>query len=73
VYAAAEILLKQGKKLEQVVAQTRLPAEEVQMLSQMIEVERDEQERQARESRQMKEGDPRLGALGSIRRQTTTL
>lgn len=73
VYAAAEVLLKQGQKLEQVVAQTRLPEEEVRMLSQMIEVERDEEERKARASSATIAGDPRLGALGSIRRQTTSL
>lgn len=73
VYAAAEILLKQGKKLEQVIAQTRLPEDEVRMLSQMIEVERDEEMRKAKEAEQTKNSDPRLGALGSIRRQTTTL
>lgn len=73
VYAAAEILLKQGKKLEQVIAQTRLPEDEVRMLSQMIEVERDEERRKAEEANKTKSADPRLGALGSIRRQTTTL
>jgi hypothetical protein len=73
VYAAAELLLKQGQQLEQVIAQTRLPEEEVRMLSQMIEIERDEEERKARESSSTVAGDPRLGALGSIRRQTTTL
>ncbi len=73
VYAAAELLLKQGQQLEQVIAQTRLPEEEVRMLSQMIEIERDEEERKARESSAPLAGDPRLGALGSIRRQTTTL
>ncbi len=73
VYAAAEILLKQGKKLEQVIAQTRLPEDEVRMLSQMIEVERDEERRKAEEANKTKTTDPRLGALGSIKRQTTTL
>jgi hypothetical protein len=72
IYATAEDMIKQGQELEQVCAQTKLPAEEVRLLSEMIEVERDEEERKKR-SRIPAGADPRLGALGAIRRQTTTV
>lgn len=73
VYAAAEVLLKQGRKLEQVSAQTRLPVEEVRMLSQMIEIERDEEQRKSTTAASPPVADSRLGVLGNIRRQTTTI
>lgn len=72
IYATAEDMIKQGQELEQVCAQTKLPVEEVRLLSQMVEVERDEEERQKR-NRVPAGTDPRLGALGAIRRQTTTV
>ena len=72
IYATAEDMIKQGQEIEQVCAQTKLPVEEVRLLSQMVEVERDEQARQKKS--QVPVGvDPRLGALGAIRRQTTTV
>jgi hypothetical protein len=75
VYAAAEMMLKQGQELSQVSAKTRLPVEEVQLLSQMIEVEREELGR--RETKATKpieqSSDSRLGALGAIRRHNATL
>jgi hypothetical protein len=76
VYAAAETMLKEGRQLEQVSAQTRLPVEEIRLLSQMIEVERDEQvQKSTRGGRQSTQtsGDRRLGALGTIRRHNATL
>jgi chemotaxis protein histidine kinase CheA len=74
VYATAEELLKQGKKLEQVSAQARIPVEEVRLLSQMIEIEREEAGRAStKRPAQAPPADPRLGALGAIRRQTTSL
>ncbi len=73
IYAAAEVLLKQGRQLEQVSAQTRLPVEEVRMLSQMIEIERDEEQRKSTAGASAPVADSRLGVLGNIRRQTTTI
>jgi hypothetical protein len=73
IYAAAEVLLKQGRQLEQVSAQTRLPVEEVRMLSQMIEIERDEEQRKKTTGTPAPLADTRLGVLGNIRRQTTTI
>lgn len=73
IYAAAEVLLKQGRQLEQVSAQTRLPVEEVRMLSQMIEIERDEEQRKKTTGAPAPLADTRLGVLGNIRRQTTTI
>jgi DNA repair exonuclease SbcCD ATPase subunit len=73
IYAAAEVLLKQGRQLEQVSAQTRLPVEEVRMLSQMIEIERDEEQRKSTTGAAAPVDDSRLGVLGNIRRQTTTI
>jgi hypothetical protein len=73
IYAAAEVLLKQGRQLEQVSAQTRLPVEEVRMLSQMIEIERDEEQRKSTTGASAPVADSRLGVLGNIRRQTTTI
>jgi|GEM_PF-1589041 len=74
IYAAAEVLLKQGRQLEQVSAQTRLPVEEVRMLSQMIEIEREEQQlKKSRGATTPPAADSRLGVLGNIRRQTTSI
>ncbi len=73
IYAAAEVLLKQGRQLEQVSAQTRLPVEEVRMLSQMIEIERDEEQRKKATGPAGPAADSRLGVLGNIRRQTTVI
>jgi hypothetical protein len=73
IYAAAEALLKQGRQLEQVSAQTRLPVEEVRMLSQMIEIEREEEQSKKTKGTSVPVEDSRLGVLGSIRRQTTTI
>jgi hypothetical protein len=72
IYAAAESFLRAGQTLEMVAARTRLPAEDVRMLSQIIE-----RERRARDEKE--EGipdagkgatrqDDRLGVLGSYRR-----
>ena len=75
VYAAAETMLKQGQELSQVSAQTRLPVEEVQLLSQMVEIEREEMSKRSQEvSRAVREpADQRLGALGAIRRHNATV
>ena len=68
VYATAENLLKEGKRVEQVSAQTRIPVEELRMLSQMIEIEREEEAQQSVRPRVTVQTDPRLGALGAVRR-----
>jgi hypothetical protein len=82
VYAAAETMLKQGKRLEQVSAQTRLPVEEVRLLSQMVEIERNEEGQRTSEqastlagrpSGQAQQVDERLGALAGIKRHNATL
>jgi hypothetical protein len=82
VYAAAETMLKQGKRLEQVSAQTRLPVEEVRLLSQMVEIERNEEGQRTsgqasalgeRPSGQAQQVDERLGALAGIKRHNATL
>lgn len=71
IYAAAESFLRSGQTLEMVAARTRLPAEEVRMLSQIIERERTS--RQQSEEFQTDTSlasrvDERLGVLGGIRR-----
>lgn len=75
VYAAAESMLKQGQELSQVSAKTRLPVEEIQLLSQMIEVEREELSKRETKTTKAPEHptDARLGALGAIRRHNATL
>ncbi len=70
VYALAEQMLKQGVEFEQVAQRTKLPLDGVKMLSQMIEIERDEELTQELQAGQVIAGDPRLGALGTTRRQT---
>lgn len=70
VYALAEQMLKQGAEFEQVAQRTKLPLDGVKMLSQMIEIERDEESTQELQAGQVIAGDPRLGALGTTRRQT---
>ena len=70
IYALAEQMLKQGAEFEQVAQRTKLPLDGVKMLSQMIETERDEESMQELQAGQVIAGDPRLGALGTTRRQT---
>jgi len=77
VYAAAEELLRAGRDLEFVSRRTRLPLEEVRMLSRIVI-----QENQARRGEPgasvidepVAGADPRLGVLGTpIRRQVQTI
>ena len=65
IYDAAESMLRNGRSLDSVAQATALPIDEVRMLSQMVAQERrlDEAPRP----------DPRLGALGPVRRQVQTL
>ena len=73
VYQAAEAMIKQGQKIEQVAAQTKIPLEGVRLLAEMIEIEREEDTRQRESSVKIPAADSRLGALGEIRRQTSVL
>lgn len=72
-YSNAEQLLKQGSQIEQVSAQTRLSADQVRLLAQMIEVERVEDQRTKRPFLGAERSDARLGVLGTIRKQTSTV
>lgn len=72
VYAHAEQLLKEGRGLRHVTQETELPEEEVRLLSQMIEVEREE-EKSREPQRPMLDRDSRLGVLASMKRGVQTL
>lgn len=67
VYDRAEELLRTGQSPDSVSAQTSIPIEELNLLSQMIELEREEA------LMHQKKADPRLGALGGMTRQTEIL
>jgi hypothetical protein len=71
-YTNAEQLLKQGSQIEQVSAQTKLSADQVRLLAQMIEVERVEEQRPKGRFMGTERSDSRLGVLGTIRKQTST-
>ncbi len=72
LYDAAEKLLRSGQGLATVSAATKLPLEEVRMLSQVVMA--DENMHQSRdEERSRPTRDPRLGVLGTIRRETAVL
>lgn len=66
VYARAEQLLKAGQSLEAVVARTRLPFGEVQMLSQVVG-----QEQAAQREAAATDADSRLGVLSSSIRRSS--
>jgi hypothetical protein len=68
VYGRAESMIKEGKELEAIARATKLPMEGVKRLAQMIEIEREEEQERERLAPRRKQGDPRLGALGSTRR-----
>lgn len=69
VYRTAEELLRAGADPDRVSEQTRLNVEQVRLLSQMIEIERDEEN----ERPSKRNADDRLGVLGAMRRQVQTL
>ena len=73
VYESAESMIRQGQAIESVASQMKLPVDGVRRLAQMIEIERDEDIRRQEPSAKLATTDSRLGALGSIRRQTSTL
>lgn len=72
-YQSAEVLIKEGNAVESVASQMKLPVEGVKLLAQMIEIEREEDSRKQDPSGKFATSDSRLGALGNIRRQTTSL
>lgn len=72
-YQSAELMIKEGQAVESVASQMKLPIEGVKLLAQMIEVEREEDTRRQDPSGKFATVDSRLGALGSLRRQTSVL
>lgn len=69
LYGKAEILLKEGRKAEEVSRATKLPMEGVKRLAEMIEIEREEEQEQQRTRSRRTSADPRLGALSASRRE----
>ena len=65
VYDAAENMLRAGQPLESVAQATALPMDEVRLLSHMVGQERKRED--------TPRTDPRLGALGPVRRHVQTL
>ena len=68
IYGRAESMIKEGKGLEAIARATKLPMEGVKRLAQMIEIEREEEQERQRTTTRRQQADPRLGALGMIRR-----
>lgn len=66
----AEVLLRNGVSTEEVSRTTRLEPEQVRLLKQMIEIERNETKPKARP---IEHSDERLGVLSVMRRQVQTL
>jgi len=73
LYLRAETMLKEGRELHEVAERTKLPADGVQRLAQMIEIERDEESERRQAKQKFRPSDPRLGALGMSRRQTSSM
>ena len=73
VYRSAELLIKEGKAIESIASQMKLPVEGVKLLAQMIEIEREEESKKREQGGKVASTDSRLGALGAIRRQTSAL
>ena len=73
IYQSAELLIKEGHGVESVASQMKLPVEGVKLLAQMIEIEREEDSRKQDPNGKFATTDSRLGALASIRRQTSIL
>lgn len=73
IYSAAEELLKAGKEVEYVAFRTKLPVADVQMLATMLEREQSVPDLPPEPLVEATTADPRLGVLGSIKRQVQTL
>lgn len=69
IYNSAEEMLRAGRDLQTVATKTRLPVEDVKMLSEMILRERIDDQAVTTELAK----DPRLGVLANIKREVTTL
>ena len=76
VYASAEEMIKAGEAVDQVSVRTRIPVEELRLLSQMVEIEREEESKTNQSLTAVTPSAPRdsrLGVLGSMKRQVQTL
>ena len=81
IYRAAEDLLRAGKDLAFVAATTRLPMDEVKVLSRVVSQQIIAKSSAgivperviAPETPHVKSADPRLGVFGAVRRQVQTL
>ena len=69
IYDSAEEALRAGRDLGSVAIKTKLPIEEVRMLSEMIVRERLDERAATPDAKK----DPRLGVLAGMRREVTTL
>jgi len=72
-YQSAELMIKEGQAVDSVASQMKLPVEGVKLLAQMIEIEREEASRRQDPAGKFATVDSRLGALGSMRRQSSLL
>ncbi len=68
VYSMAEELLRAGKAIDEVSRQTNLTADEVRILSQMLESETEQES-----SQEIRTEDNRLGVLSGFKRQVQVL
>ena len=73
IYQSAEAMIKEGQGVETVASRMKIPIEGVRLLAQMIEIEREEDSRKQDPNAKLATTDSRLGALASIRRQTSVL
>lgn len=73
IYTIAEKLLQTGRTLDEVAARTRLPIDELRMISQVIEREKLIEDEIEEEVIPASNKDSRLGVLGGIKRQTQLL
>lgn len=74
IYSKAESMLREGQNVGRVSAETRIPEEQVQLLSQMIEIEREaDGQTTPKQSKPTAPSDPRLGVLSGMKRQSVTL
>jgi hypothetical protein len=66
-------MIKEGQAVDSVASQMKLPVEGVKLLAQIVEIEREEASRRQDPAGKFATVDSRLGALGSMRRQTSLL
>lgn len=76
IYQAVEVMINAGHDLQTIARMTRLPIERIKLLAEM---KSEDKESKATEKDRIQEGnaltekDPRLGVLGSMKRQMQTL